>query len=72
MQRDMSSPIINALIEYVKSHNDQYGKIMEFVNHLGEAEKVAKSLPINVQNDLMQIIVEGLIARGIVPVSVRR
>ena len=72
MQKDMSSPIKNALIEYVKSHNDTEGKIMEFINHLDEAEKVAKSLPIDIQNDLIQIIVKGLIASGIVPVSVRR
>lgn len=72
MQQDMSSPIKKALIEYVKSHNDIDGKIMDFINHLDEAENIAKSLPTDIQNDLIQIIVSGLIASGIVPVSVRR
>ncbi len=72
MQKDMSSPIKKALLEYVKSHNDKDGKIMEFINNIDEAAKVAQSLPVDTQNDLMQIIMSGLVASGIVPIPFRR
>lgn len=72
MQKDMSLPIKKALLEYVKSHNDKDGKIMEFINNIDEAAKVAQSLPVDTQNDLMQIIMSGLVASGIVPIPFRR
>ncbi len=72
MQKDMSSPIKKALLEYVKSHNDKDGKIMEFINNIDEAAKVAQSLPVDTQNDLMQIIMSGFVASGIVPIPFRR
>ncbi len=65
MQKDVSSLIKTALIEYVKSHDEYNGKIMDFINHIDEAIKVIQSLPIDAQNDLKQTISNILIANGI-------
>lgn len=65
MQKDVSSLIKTALIEYVKSHDEYNGKIMDFINYIDEAIKVIQSLPIDAQNDLKQTISNILIANGI-------
>ena len=36
MQKDVSSLIKTALIEYDKSHDEYNGKIMDFINHIDE------------------------------------
>ena len=71
MQRDISSPLKEALIEYVKSRNDNDGKIMEFINHIDEAAKVAQNLPIATQNDLAKIIISNLAANGIIALPLK-
>ncbi len=65
MQNDNTSFIKTALIEYAKSHDEYSGKILEIVNHIDEAVEIAQSLPINVQDELKQMILNVLVANGI-------
>lgn len=68
MQTKFYDLIKTAFIDYIKSHNEYEGKIVEFYNHINEAGKVFYSLPQNIQNDLFQLISSGLAANGcIVP-----
>ena len=39
MQKDVSSLIKTALIEYAKCHDEYSGNIMDFINHIDEAER---------------------------------
>ena len=68
MQNDTIGLIKNALIEYVKSHNEHSGKIMEFLDKVDGATKIAQSLPIETQNDLRNIILSILVANGILTI----
>lgn len=68
MQNDTIGLIKNALIEYVKSHNEHSGKIMEFFDKVDGATKIAQSLPIETQNDLRNIILSILVANGIMTI----
>ena len=68
MQNDTIGLIKNALIEYVKSHNEHSGKIMEFFFNFDGATKIAQSLPIETQNDLRNIILSILVANGILTI----
>lgn len=68
MQNDTIGLIKNALIEYVKSHNEHSGKIMEFFDKVDVATKIAQSLPIETQNDLRNIILSILVANGILTI----
>lgn len=71
MQNDVIGLIKNALIEYVKNHNEYSGKIMEFFNNIDEATKIAQSLPIEIQNELKSIIIGILAANGILTIPFR-
>lgn len=64
MQTKFNDLIKTAFIEYIKSHNEYEGKIVEFYNHINEAGKVFYSLPESIQNDLIQLILSGLAANG--------
>ena len=68
MQNNVIGLIKNALIEYVKSHNEYSGKIMEFFDKIDDATKIAQSLPIEAQNDLKNIVLSILVANGILPI----
>lgn len=68
MQNDISSPLKNVFIEYVKSHSDYEGKIMDIFNHIDEANRTFKSLPFNMQNELGQIIWNALLVNGILTI----
>ena len=65
MQANNNDFFNTALIEYVKKHDECKGKILEFLNHIDEASKIAQSLPLNVQEELKQLIYNGLMANGI-------
>ena len=65
MQQDYYSLIKNVFIEYAKSHNECSGKILEILNHIDEAAKVAQSLPLNVQEELKGMLYNGLMVNGI-------
>ena len=64
MQQDCYSLIKNVLIEYAKSHDEYSGKILEFLNHIDEAAKVAQSLPVNVHEELKEMLYNGLMING--------
>ncbi len=65
MQQYYYSLIKNVFIEYAKSHNEYSGKILEILNHIDEATKVAQSLPLNVQEELKGMLYNGLMINGI-------
>lgn len=71
MQNDVIGLIKNALIEYVKSHNEYSGKIMEFFDKVYDATKIAQSLPIETQNDLRNNVLSILAANGILAIPFR-
>lgn len=62
---DLGSIIKGAIIEYIKSHNEDSGKIIEFLNLINEINKCAQSLPIHTRNELLQAISLALAANGI-------
>lgn len=62
---DLGSIIKGAIIEFLKSHNENSGKIVEFLNHIDEAAKCVQSLPMPLQNELLQSISIALAANGI-------
>ena len=61
---DFGSIIKAEIINCIKRHNEDNGKIIEFFNHLDEANKVYCSLPANIQNELKTAIVLALKANG--------
>ena len=65
MQANNNDFFNTALIEYVKKHDECKGEVLEILNHIDEAVKIAQNLPLNVQEDLKQIILNVLIANGI-------
>lgn len=65
MQNNNGEFFKTIFIEYVKEHDECKGEVLEILNHIGEAVKSAQNLPLNVQEDLKQIILNGLIANGI-------
>ena len=71
MQNDIIELIKNALIKYVKTHNEYSEKIMEFFNKVDSATKIAQSLPAETQNDLKNIFFSILVANGILPIPFR-
>ena len=66
MNNEASSVFKTILIEFIKSHNEYAGKVLEIANHLDEAATVAQSLPTNIQLELKQIIWSALAANGII------
>lgn len=68
MQNDVSGLIKSALIKYVKSHNEYDGKIMEIFNNIDEAINAGQSLPLDIQNDLKNIILGALVTNGILKI----
>lgn len=66
MYKDINSVMKNFIIEYIKSHNEQSGKIMEAFDHIDEGLKILQGLPLDVQNELKQGIANILIAQGII------
>lgn len=68
MQKDMSSPLKNAFIEYVKKHSKYDGEIMEVFDHIDEANKAFQKLPYDIQNELGQIVLSTLAANGILTI----
>lgn len=71
MQKDISSPLKNVFIEYVKSHSKYDGEIMEIFNHIDEANKAFHNLPLDMQNELGQIIFSTLAANGILAIPLK-
>ena len=62
---DLYSIIKGVFIEYIKSHNETSGKVIELFDHINEAIKCAQSLPIPVQAELQQMFLVALAANGI-------
>ena len=56
MQQDINNIIKNAFVEYVKSHNEYEGTIMEIADHMVEANKAIHKLPINLQKEIWQLL----------------
>jgi len=65
MQNNNGDFFKTVFIEYIKKHDECKGEVLEILNHIDEAVKSAQNLPLNVQEDLKQIILNGLIANGI-------
>lgn len=57
------------ITDIIKSHNEYEGKIIEFYNHIYEANKIFYSLPINLQNEIGQLILSRLAANGVVVIK---
>lgn len=72
MQNKASTIIKEAIIEYTKFHNENYGKIMEFSKHLEEAINDFQSLPIDIQSDLGQMVLKILAANGVLAIPIRK
>lgn len=65
MNNETSPVFKTVLIEFVKSHNEYAGKVLDFANHLDEAATIAQSLPADIQLELKKIILGALAANGI-------
>ncbi len=52
------------LTEFVKSHNEYAGKVMEFADHLDQAVEIAQSLPMDIQMQLKEFLCGAMAARG--------
>ena len=64
MQNDFGTIIKETIINYVKCHNENSGKVMEIFNHINEAANVYNSLPANVKNELEMSVFLALSASG--------
>ena len=63
---DFVGEIIKSVgIEYIKSHNEAAGQVVELFNHLDETVKCAQSLPASIQAELLHLIFSALAANGI-------
>lgn len=62
---DILSIIKSIGIEYIKSHNETTGKVVELFEHIDETIKCAQSLPMPVQMELHQLLISALAANGI-------
>ncbi len=58
--------IKTAIIEYMKSHNEDAGKLSDFLNKFEEAGKSFYDLPQNIKDELGQIIEKILALNGII------
>ena len=65
MQNNNGDFFKTVFIEYVKKHDECKGEVSEILYHIDEASKIAQSLPLNVQEELKQLICNGLMANGI-------
>ena len=65
MQMDFWSIIKSVGIDYIKSHNETAGKVVEMFDYIDETIKCVQSLPIPVQAELQQLFVSALAANGI-------
>lgn len=61
---DLGSIVKEEIINCIKRHNEDNGKIIEFFNHINEANKVFYSLPDNIKNELKTAILLALKANG--------
>ncbi len=62
---DFWSIIKGVGIDYIKSHNETAGKVVELFNHIDGTIKCAQSLPMPVQVELQQLLVSAFAANGI-------
>ncbi len=62
---DSYSVIKNVIIDYIKSHNETSGKVVELFDHINETIKCAQSLPVHVQAELQQMLLTAFAANGI-------
>lgn len=71
MQKDNMSFLKTALIEYVKSHDEYRGKILEFIDHIDKAAEVAQSLPADIKEEMRRILINFSFANGITSIFFR-
>lgn len=62
---DLASIIKGVIIDYIKSHNETSGKVIELLDHINETAQCAQSLPVVVQAELRQLLLAALVANGI-------
>ncbi len=67
MQNNANAIIKEAIIEYAKHHSEYTGKILDLLNHIDEASKIAQSLPMDIQMELKTYFLQLLVANGILP-----
>ncbi len=67
MQNNANAKIKEAIIEYAKSHSEYAGEILDLLNHIDEASKIAQSLPMNIQMELKTYFLQLLVINGILP-----
>ncbi len=62
---NLGTIIQSVIIDYIKSHNETTGKVVELLNYIDETVKCAQSLPMPVQIELQQLLVSAFVANGI-------
>ena len=62
---DLGSIIKGVIIDYIKSHDETSGKVIELFDHINETVKCAQSLPVPVQAELQQLLLAAFAANGI-------
>lgn len=62
---DLGSIIKGVIIDYIKSHDETSGKVIELFDHINETVKCAQSLPVPVQAELRQLLLAAFAANGI-------
>ena len=62
---DLGSIIKGVIIDYIKSHNETCGKVVELFDKLNEFIKCGQSLSVPVQAELQQLFLTALEANGI-------
>lgn len=65
MQDNANAIIKEAIIEYAKNHSEYTGTILDFLNHIDEASRIAQSLPMDIQMGLKTYFLQLLVANGI-------
>ncbi len=62
---NFGSIIKGVITDYIKSHNETSGKVVELFDKLNEFVKCAQSLPVSVQAELQQLFLTAFAANGI-------
>ena len=65
-EKDIGAVIKEAIIEHVKSHNENDGKILDAIHHINEGVIILQGVPQNVQNELQQDILKAFTLQGFI------
>ncbi len=62
---DFGSIVKGVIIDYIKSHNETNGIVVELFDKLNEFVNCVQSLPTSVQAELQHLLLTALAANGI-------